>query len=179
MNLKRLIIKSLQLAGIRKTPKYFVDIIKSSEEDFEFTKYKGTSIDAIRSVAKIYHPETRVGKLIFGKHISVRNTIELDMVGDIEIGDYVIFSDYVRIFTHDHNVKTRKIILQADEEEGVDWSSIKIGSDVYFGINAIITKSVSEIPDGVIVGANSVLTKNPGAYEIWAGTPAKKIGERQ
>lgn len=179
MKLKSIIIKTLQLIGLRKKPKYSVEITKSSVEDFKLIKYKGTSIDAIRPVAKIYHPETRVGKLTFGKHISIRNTIELDMVGDIEIGDFVIFSDYVRIFTHDHNVKTRKIILQADEEEGVDWSSIKIGSDVYFGINAIITKSVSEIPDGVIVGANSVLTKNPGAYEIWAGTPAKKIGERQ
>jgi acetyltransferase-like isoleucine patch superfamily enzyme len=30
----------------------------------------------------------------------------------------------------------------------------------------------------VVIGAGSVLTKNPGPYEIWAGNPARKIGMR-
>ncbi|THB78768.1 MAG: hypothetical protein D6B25_03295, partial [Desulfobulbaceae bacterium] len=38
---------------------------------------------------------------------------------------------------------------------------------------------VTEIPDGVVLGAGSILTKNPGPYEIWAGNPARKIGERK
>ena len=34
------------------------------------------------------------------------------------------------------------------------------------------------VRDGFVLGAGSVLTKNPGPYEIWAGAPAKKIGYR-
>ncbi|MBW1750927.1 MAG: hypothetical protein JRJ37_09570 [Deltaproteobacteria bacterium] len=37
---------------------------------------------------------------------------------------------------------------------------------------------VTHIPNGVVIGAGSVLTKNPGPYEIWAGNPARKIGMR-
>jgi acetyltransferase-like isoleucine patch superfamily enzyme len=37
---------------------------------------------------------------------------------------------------------------------------------------------VTRIPDGFVLGAGSVLTKNPGPYEIWAGAPAKKVGYR-
>jgi len=30
----------------------------------------------------------------------------------------------------------------------------------------------------VVLGGGSVLTRNPDPYEIWAGNPARKIGER-
>ena len=35
-----------------------------------------------------------------------------------------------------------------------------------------------EIADGAILGAGSVITHNVGPYEIWAGVPGKKIGQR-
>lgn len=177
--IKKVLKYILQFLGIIKKPKYIADIIKTAEEDFTLVKYKGTTTEQIRPVAHIDHPETRVGSLKFGRHISIRKTIILDLVGDITIGDFTIFSDFVSILTHDHQIKTKNIILAEDEKEGVQWSSIDIGSDVYFGIYSTVTKNVTKIPDGVILGANSVLTKNPGAYEIWAGSPAKKIGERK
>jgi acetyltransferase-like isoleucine patch superfamily enzyme len=31
----------------------------------------------------------------------------------------------------------------------------------------------------VVLGAGSLLTKNPGPYEIWAGVPAVKIAKRR
>ena len=176
--IKNLLREILFLLKIRKRPKYIVNIIKECKEDFIESKYKGTSVSSINRVSAIDHPETRVGTLSFGKHVSIRKTIVLDMVGDIKIGNYVIFSDHVKIYTHEHNLKTKNIILSEDEKNGVIWSNIDIGDDVYFGVNCVITQSVSCIPRGVVIGANSVLTKNPNEYEIWGGTPAKKIGER-
>ncbi|MDH3330653.1 MAG: hypothetical protein OEM01_15605, partial [Desulfobulbaceae bacterium] len=38
---------------------------------------------------------------------------------------------------------------------------------------------VTEIPDGAVIGAGAVLTKNPGPYEIWAGVPARKLADRR
>jgi acetyltransferase-like isoleucine patch superfamily enzyme len=154
-------------------------IVKLREEDFLHTKYKGTSVDQMSKVVKINHPSTRVGRLVFGKHVSIRKSISLDMVGDISMGDFVIFSDNVSVLTHDHNVKSRDIILSQDESKGVQWSNLEIGDDVYFGYNSVITKNVTKIPNGFILAASAVLTKNPEPYEIWGGVPAKKIGIRE
>ncbi len=52
-----------------------------------------------------------------------------------------------------------------------------IGADVWIGANAIILSGVS-IGNGAVIGAGSVVTKNVGDYEIWAGNPARKIRDR-
>lgn len=35
------------------------------------------------------------------------------------------------------------------------------------------------VAEGTVVGANSVLTESTGPWEIWAGAPARKVGERE
>ncbi len=52
-----------------------------------------------------------------------------------------------------------------------------IGNDVWIGYGAIIMAGLS-IGDGAVIGAGSVLTKNVGPYEIWAGNPARMIRKR-
>jgi acetyltransferase-like isoleucine patch superfamily enzyme len=52
-----------------------------------------------------------------------------------------------------------------------------IGNDVWLGHNCIVKSGVT-ISDGCIIGAGSILTKNTGPYEIWAGNPAKLIRKR-
>ncbi len=52
-----------------------------------------------------------------------------------------------------------------------------IGNDVWIGDRAII-KSGVEIGDGAVIGMGSIVTKNVGAYEIWAGNPARLIRKR-
>jgi len=52
-----------------------------------------------------------------------------------------------------------------------------IENDVWIGNNSLI-KSGTVIQNGAIVGMGSVVTKNIGAYEIWAGNPAKLIKKR-
>lgn len=52
-----------------------------------------------------------------------------------------------------------------------------IGNDVWIGSNTLIKSGVT-IENGAVIGMGSVLTKNVGAYEIWAGNPAKFIRNR-
>jgi len=52
-----------------------------------------------------------------------------------------------------------------------------IKNDVWIGSNCLIKSGVT-IENGAIIGMGSVLTKNVGAYEIWAGNPAKFIRKR-
>ncbi len=52
-----------------------------------------------------------------------------------------------------------------------------IKNDVWIGNNCLIKAGVT-IEDGAVIGMGSVVTKNVGAYEIWAGNPAKFIRKR-
>lgn len=52
-----------------------------------------------------------------------------------------------------------------------------IKNDVWIGANCLIKSGVS-IENGAVLGMGSVVTKNVGAYVIWAGNPAKIIRKR-
>lgn len=52
-----------------------------------------------------------------------------------------------------------------------------IGNDVWIGNNCLIKSGIT-IGDGAIIGMGSVVTKDVGRYEIWAGNPAKLIKKR-
>lgn len=62
----------------------------------------------------------------------------------------------------------------------LDYSTHKktvIGHDVWIGGNCLIKGGV-RIADGAVIGMGSVVTKDVGPYEIWAGNPAKLIRKR-
>lgn len=52
-----------------------------------------------------------------------------------------------------------------------------IGNDVWIGEGAIILSGLT-IETGAVIGAGSVVTKDVGAYEVWAGNPARLIKKR-
>lgn len=63
-------------------------------------------------------------------------------------------------------------------ENDYDWHThTKIGNDVWLGIRTIVLGGVT-IADGAVIGAGSVVTKDVGPYEIWAGNPARFIRKR-
>ena len=84
-----------------------------------------------------------------------------------------------RIYTHDHCHQGKEPLLATQEKHGVVWQDKYLGKDVWIHENAIVLYQASILPDGFVLGAGSVLTKNPGAYEIWAGVPARKIADRK
>ena len=69
--------------------------------------------------------------------------------------------------------------MRTQERHGVLWQDKYIGADVWIHDGGIVLYQATRIPDGFILGAGSVLTKSPRPFEIWAGVPAKKIGERE
>src|SRR5690606_33590326 len=56
-------------------------------------------------------------------------------------------------------------------------SSTKLGNDIWIGNNVLIKANLT-IGDGAIIGMGSVVTKDVGPFEIWAGNPAKLIRKR-
>ena len=86
--------------------------------------------------------------------------------------------------TFNHNAKKlttyfigKNIFNESWENEHVSKGNIIIKNDVWIGAHSIILGGVT-INNGVIVAANSVVTKNVPAYSIVGGSPAKVIGYR-
>jgi galactoside O-acetyltransferase len=52
-----------------------------------------------------------------------------------------------------------------------------IGRNAFLGVNAVVMPGVT-VGDGAVIGAGAVVTRDVPPYEIWAGIPARKIGER-
>lgn len=60
------------------------------------------------------------------------------------------------------------------------FTGIQIGDDVILcpGSKILCREGTLKVGKGTVVGANSVVLQSTGEYEIWAGSPARCVGER-
>jgi len=153
------------------------------------TQTKKQLEDALSQAVRWPHKHIQRGELILrpdvftspGRetNVAISKFCLLDCTGSIEVGPWCCFSPRSKIYTHDHLHAGRSPLLELHEEFGISWQDKRIGADVWIHDNAMVLYQVTEIPDGFVLGAGSVLTRNPGAYEIWAGNPARKISTRE
>lgn len=95
----------------------------------------------------------------------------------LKIGDHVRITHGVIILTHDFSWSVLKTFKSEDLNPGCVLgaiSPVKIGNNVFIGMNAMITRGVT-IGDNVIIGAGSVVTKDCEPNSVYAGNPARKI----
>jgi acetyltransferase-like isoleucine patch superfamily enzyme len=92
----------------------------------------------------------------------------------IEIGDHVMFANgcFVGDADHRYDDPDKPITHQGFTARG----PVRIGSNVWFGVNCVVTGGV-EIGDRAVIGANSVVTKDIPPATIAAGAPAKVLRE--
>jgi serine acetyltransferase len=98
------------------------------------------------------------------------------MVGPrVTLGRYAMLAPEVVIVGGDHRVDVpgTPIIFSGRPE----LAKTVVGADAWIGFRAIVMAGVS-IGRGAIVAAGAVVTKDVPPYEIHAGVPARKIGER-
>ncbi len=156
--------------------------------------YKQTTLtramldESIEQARRYPHKHVHKGELIISPevfqtpgretNILISRFSMLDCTGSIQIGPWCNISARCRIYTHDHIHMGLTPLLAVEEEYGVIWQDKIIGTDVWIHDSAMVLSQVTHIPDGVVLGAGAVLTKNPGPYEVWAGVPARKIDKR-
>ena len=123
------------------------------------------------------HQDTNIGALTLLGNIKARfgPGIVIDLTGNVNVHEYAVICDNVHIFTHKHDWNGSRE-LRRDHNLIVFWS-LSIGRDVYIAQGTTIVGG-TEIGEGAVIGACSVVTKSVPAFEIWAGNPARKIGER-
>lgn len=93
----------------------------------------------------------------------------------VSIGAYTMFGPNVVITGSDHNFDIPGVPMIFSGRP--ELSKTNIGDDVWIGHGTVIMSGLT-IGDGVIVGANSVVTKDLAAYGIYAGVPAVRIKAR-
>ena len=108
------------------------------------------------------------------RFVSPKNTfIDIGRADYITIGNNCCFSRGA-IIAHDYSWYT---LLNAYEYILPDpGGSVTIGNNVFVGFESVILPNV-KIGDNVIIGARSLVTKNIPDNTIWAGNPARQIGE--
>lgn len=75
--------------------------------------------------------------------------------------------------------KSYGIVEETDLSE-IEWAysePLIVGNDVWIAAGVQVKRGVS-VGDGAVLGGGGIFTKDVPPYEIWAGVPAKKIGQR-
>lgn len=101
------------------------------------------------------------------------NDIHIDMTRPflIEIGDDIKITKGVTILTHGYDL----CVLRNVYNETIGSSGkVKIGNNIFIGMNSTILKGVS-IGDNVIIGACSLVNKDIPSNCVAVGNPAKPI----
>jgi carbonic anhydrase/acetyltransferase-like protein (isoleucine patch superfamily) len=90
----------------------------------------------------------------------------------IEIGDHTMFANgcFVGDANHRFDDPNTPVTWQGFSSKG----PVRIGSNCWFGANAVVTSGVT-IGERCVIGANSVVTKDLPAGTIAAGVPASVI----
>lgn len=120
-----------------------------------------------------------------GKHSYVGDYTNLSMV---EVGSFVSISSNCSIgggahpivwvstspvFTDTRSILRKNLISNHFNTHKPTY----IGNDVWIGTHVLIKAGI-HVGDGAIIGMGSVVTKDIGAYEIWAGNPARYLRKR-
>lgn len=142
-----------------------------------------------------------LGKGVYiGRHAEVtasRGIVEIDddtslqdfdlVYGDIRIGAHCLFAPHVLVLSTSHRFRDRPAWLIRDQDayfadhphEGVDPPSrrVWIEDDCWIGWCAVVLPGVY-IGRGAMIGANCVVTRDVGPYEVHGGVPNQRLSVR-
>jgi acetyltransferase-like isoleucine patch superfamily enzyme len=107
----------------------------------------------------------------------IAKSVKFDDFELITLGDRLVISMNVHFLTHDYSYTTALIAIGEKPDTDICIiREIKIGDNVFIGMNAIILPGVN-IGNHVIIGAGSVVRGVIPDYSIVAGNPAVIIGD--
>lgn len=116
-----------------------------------------------------------IPQIVIGNDCLIRRGAHITAINRIEIGNNLLTGTNVFISDNSHgNTNFETLKNPPNKRHVFSKGAIKIGNNVWLGNNVCILAGVT-IGDGVVVGANSVVTHDVPAYSIIAGTPAKRI----
>lgn len=115
----------------------------------------------------------REGTIEIGEGSIITTGAIINGGADVRVGRQCVIGPRASINANEH-VFVRDIPIR---EAGFVHKDVIIGDDCWLSANVVIMKGV-HLADGTVVGAGAVVTKSTEPYGIYAGLPARKIGER-
>ena len=124
--------------------------------------------------AEHYDPE-----IIIGNHCSIGEYCHITAINNITIGDGLLTGRFVYIGDNAHGgLSMKEANISPIKRKLVSKGEVVIGKNVWIGDKATILAGV-RIGDNVIVGANSVVTKDVPSNCMVAGCPARLFDKNE
>jgi acetyltransferase-like isoleucine patch superfamily enzyme len=116
----------------------------------------------------------RGGKIIFGNRSGCSYYVIIEAAELVKIGDFTAITEFVVIRDANH--------LVYGTEKHWRWAPlitrpVIIGNGCLIGSRSYISPGVT-IGDGAIIKPGSIVTKDVGPFEVWAGVPARFVAHR-
>lgn len=130
-----------------------------------------------------YTDYNQIGKLTIGDSVLFARDVEIDISGDLLIGDKTSFSEGAKVLTH-YSYSENIVMSDANEDMPLSVygeflpSPLEIEDHVWVGARAIIMPGVKKIGRSAIIGAEAVVEHEVPPYAVVKGNPAKIVGFR-
>ncbi len=116
---------------------------------------------------------TQKGHLRIGDNVFIGHHSELVAKEHIEVGNETLIAPFVVIRDANHNIKKSQPI----RKQGFEVKPVSIGRDCWLGTHSVVTAG-SQLGNGVVLGANAVVTSNIPEDSVAVGIPAAVIKKR-
>ncbi len=120
----------------------------------------------------IYRTHGLPGSITIMNNVTISDHCTIDYSGELIICNGVVISEGVKIYTHDHDVYK---YTHKEKNNAIQKKTI-IKENVWIGAGSIILPGIT-IGQYSVIGAGSVVTHDVPDNCIYAGNPAKKIGD--
>ena len=114
------------------------------------------------------------GKIIFGNRSGCSWGCMIEAASEIRIGNYTAIAEYSVVSDVVMPLMGNDAAPKDTPRRGIP---ITIGNDCFIGNGCYIGPGAT-IGDGAVIAHNSVVLREVGDLEIWAGAPARRVGHR-
>ena len=129
----------------------------------------------VQYVVKFFAEHYSYGSVKIGDNCLFARDCDIDITGDLEIGDNVGVLEGAKILTHAHDSYHFMADSDIKLSKRAYKTNLKIGNNVSICAHAIILPGVSEIGEGSVVQAGAVVDKPVPPHVIVGGNPAKVL----
>ena len=121
-----------------------------------------------------------LGGIDIGCYIHIAVYTSLIGVGKITLSDFCNLSSRVSIYSSNDDYSGAAMTNPTipDDFKDVDHADVWVGRHVIIGSGSVVL-SGTVLEDGVAVGALSMMRGHAHAFGIYAGVPARRIGDRK
>ncbi len=113
-------------------------------------------------------------RLRIGSRVTIGYHTDISVAQEVSIGDDVMFAKDCFVADNDGHPLSPERRLNHDSVNASEVKPVKIGNNVWIGTGSYILKG-SNIGDGAVIAANSVVTGEVRPNSLYAGSPAKFV----